>query len=135
MKALRTISVIALALLVLLSSTSFMVGMHFCQGKVKNIALFAKADGCEREQKLPPCHRPTKAPCCEDTNLTHDGDDFNVSIEQMHIVTPALIELEQPIVLISEIIPCAPISRTQHYNYDPPLRCCDLTVEHHVFLI
>lgn len=135
MKTLRTISIIALALLVLLSSTSFMVGMHFCQGKVKNIALFANADDCEREQKLPPCHRHTKAPCCEDKNVTHDGDDFNASTDHTHIIAPAPMQLEQPVVLISEIIPSGPASHTQYYNYDPPLRSCDLTVEHHVFLI
>lgn len=133
MKTIRTIAAIVLALLVLVSSTSFMIGMHFCMGEVKNIALFSKADGCEKEKSLPPCHRHVKAPCCEDETVVHQGNDFKASIEHIQMIAPSPIE--QPLVLISEIIPSAPVSRTQYYNYDPPLRSCDLTVEQKVFLI
>jgi hypothetical protein len=134
MKAIRSISVVVLAVLVLVSSTSFMIGMHFCMGEVQNVAFFTKADGCEKEQNLPPCHRHQKAPCCADETIIHDGDDFKASIAHFHIVA-APMEIEQPLVLISEVIPSVPLSRIKYYNYDPPLRSCDLTVEHQVFLI
>lgn len=135
MKAFRTISAVVLVLLVLVSSTSFMVGIHYCGGSVQNIALFTKADSCEKEQSLPPCHRHTKAPCCEDETVIHKGDDFKASMAHFHIVAPIPMDIEQPIVLISEVIPSTPVSSAQHYNYDPPLRSWDLTVEHQVFLI
>lgn len=135
MKAIRTISAIVLALLVLVSSTSFMIGMHFCMGEVQNIAFLSKADGCEKEQQLPPCHRHTKAPCCEDETVIHKGDNFNTAAAHSHFIAPAPTDIEQPLVLISEIIPAAPASRTRYYNYDPPLRSWDLTLEHQVFLI
>lgn len=135
MKALCSISAVLLALLVLVSSTSFMIGMHFCMGEVQNVALFTKADGCEKEQNLPPCHRHMKAPCCADETIVHKGDDFKASIAHFHIVAPAPMDIEQPLILISEVIPTAPLSRTHYYNYDPPLRSWDLTVEHQVFLI
>ena len=135
MKLLRTISAVALALLVLVSSSSFMVGIHLCAGEVQNVALFTKAEGCEKEQSLPPCHRHTKAPCCEDETVIHKGEDLKASAVHIHIVAPAAMDIEQPLVLISEIIPTAPVSRTHYYNYDPPLRSWDLTVEHQVFLI
>jgi hypothetical protein len=124
-----------LALLVLVSSTSFMVGFHICMGEVQNVALFTKADGCEKEKSLPPCHRHMNAPCCEDETILHKGDNFKASIAHYQVVAPAAIDIEQPLILISEVIPSAPISRTKYYNYDPPLRSCDLTVEHQVFLI
>lgn len=135
MKALRSISAVVLALLVLLSSTSFMVGIHLCMDEIQNIALFSKADSCEKEQSLPPCHRHTKAPCCEDETVINKGDDFKASIGQYHVVVPAPLDIEQPLVFISEVIPSAPLSRTRYNNYDPPLRSWDLTVEHQVFLI
>ena len=135
MKALRSISVVVLALLVLVSSTSFMIGMHFCMGEVQDIALFAKADSCEKEQSLPPCHRHTTAPCCEDETVIHESDDLKAAIAHMHVAVPAPMDLEQPLILISEVIPAAPLSRFKYNSYDPPLRSCDLTVEHHVFLI
>jgi hypothetical protein len=135
MKVIRSISAVLLALLVLVSSTSFMIGMHFCMGEVQSIALFTKADGCEKEQSLPPCHRHMKAPCCADETIIHEGDDFKASVANIHIVAPASIDIEQPAILISELIPTAPIARIQYYKYDPPLRSSDLTVEHQVFLI
>ena len=135
MKAFRSIAVVVLSLLVLVSSTSFMVGFHICMGEVENVALFTKADGCEKEKSLPPCHRHLKAPCCEDETYVHDGNDFKASVDHYQVVAPALIDIKHPMVVISEVIPDSPISRTQYYKYDPPLRSWDLTVEHQVFLI
>jgi hypothetical protein len=121
--------------MVLVSSTSFMVGMHICMGEVQNVALFTKADGCEKEKSLPPCHRQAKAPCCKDETVVHKGEDFKASMAKVEIDAPVPIEIEQPLILISEVIPSAPLSRIQYYRYDPPLRSWDLTVEHQVFLI
>jgi hypothetical protein len=124
-----------LAFLVLVSSTTFMIGMHFCMGEVQNIAVFSKAAGCEKEQNLPPCHRHMKAPCCEDETVVHKADELKAAVVHLHIVIPAPVDIEQPLVLIAEIIPSAPVSRVQYYNYDPPLRSSDITVEQQVFLI
>lgn len=135
MKAVCSISAVALAILVLVSSTSFMVGMHLCMGEVQNVAFFSKADGCENEQSQPPCHRHTQAPCCEDETVIHRSDDLKASIAHMHVAIAAPMDLDQPLILISEVIPAAPLSRFKYYNYDPPLRSYDLTVEHQVFLI
>lgn len=135
MKAIRSITAVILALLVLVSSTSFMVGMHLCMGEIQKVALFSKADSCEKEQSLPPCHRHTNAPCCEDETVIHDSDDLKASIAHIHLSVPAPVDIEQPLLLISEVIPSAPLSRVKYFNYDPPLRSCDLTVEHQVFLI
>jgi hypothetical protein len=134
MKALRSISAVILAFLVLVSSTSIMVGFHICMDEVQNIALFSKADGCEKEKSLPPCHRHANAPCCDDETVIHKGDDFKASTAQAHIIAPASQDIG-PLILISEIIPAAPLAPIQYHNYDPPLRSCDLTVEHQVFLI
>jgi len=135
MKALRSISAVLLAILVLASSTSFMVGMHFCMGEVQNIALFGKAESCQKEKALPACHKHMKPACCQDALVYHEGTDFKGSIEQVHIVAHAPVDIEQAVALISEVIPASPIARIQYYNYDPPLRSCDLTVAHQVFLI
>ena len=124
-----------LAILVLVSSTSFMVGMHFCMGEVENIALFNKADSCQKEKALPACHKHLKPACCDDELFYHESTDFKGSIEHIHIVAPAPMDVEQLVVLVSEVIPASPLARIQYYNYDPPLRSCDLTVDHQLFLI
>ena len=135
MKAFRSIAVILLALLVLVSSTSVMVGMHLCMGEVENISFFAKADGCEKEKSLPPCHRDTVPPCCDDETIVHRGDDFKASATKYHGVLPTSQDIAQPPIVLAEIIPAAPIAHFRHHHYDPPLRTPDLTVEHRVFLI
>jgi hypothetical protein len=135
MNLVRSISAVLLAILVLVSSTSFMVGMHVCMGKVQNIALFGKADGCQKEKALPPCHKHTKPACCEDEVLYHEGTDFKASIEHIHVVAPIPMDIEATAILIAEVIPSALIARTHYQHYDPPLRAFDLTVEHQVFLI
>jgi hypothetical protein len=135
MKLFRAISSILLAFLVLVSSTSFMVGIHLCAGEVQNVALFAKAEGCEMEKSQPPCHRHMKAPCCEDETVIHSSDDVKSSVFHVNIMAPAPVDMDQPLVLISEVIPTAPFSRIKYYNYDPPLRSYDITVEQQVFLI
>lgn len=135
MKVIRTISAVLLTLLLLVSSTSFMVGFHICMGEVQDVAVFGKADGCEKEKSLPPCHKHMKPACCEDEAFFHESDDFKASVGHIHIAAPAPIDIEQPSVLIAEVIPTAEISRTQYYDYDPPLRSSDLTVSLQVFLI
>ena len=135
MKAFRTIAAILLGLLVLVASTNFIIGVHICMGDVQNIALFTKAEGCEMEQNLPPCHRHLKAPCCEDETVIHEADDIKADIAHILIDGPSPIDADHNLVFISEIIPSAPLSRIQYYNYDPPLRSWDLTIEHQVFLI
>jgi hypothetical protein len=104
-------------------------------GEVQNVALFTKADGCEKEKNLPPCHRHEKAPCCADETVVHKGDDFKATVAKLNIVAPVISDIEQPPILISEVIPTAPSVCFQYYNYDPPLRSCDRTVEHQVFII
>ena len=135
MKAIRTISAILLAILVLVSSTSFTVGLHFCQGEVQHVALFGKPEKCENEVRLPPCHRQMKATCCADKTFIHESDDFKHSAAHTLITLPAPSDLEQPLVLVSEVIPSAPVAIAHSCPYDPPLRSCNLTVEHRVFQI
>ena len=135
MKAIRSILAVILAIMVLVSSTSFMVGMHICMGEVQNVALFGKADSCQKEKALPACHKHMKPACCEDELVYHEGTDFKGSVEHIHIAVPAPIDIEQAVVLISEVIPASPIAQFKYYNYDSPLRSCYLTVEHQVFLI
>lgn len=135
MTALRSMSAVVLAFLVLVSSTSFMVSVHLCMGEIQNIALSAKAEGCEKEKSLPACHRHTQAPCCDDETVIHQADNFKASVAHSHLRAPAPMDIEPPLVIMSEVIPEAPCSGFNYHNYNPPLRSYNLTVHHQVFLI
>ena len=135
MKVLRSISAIILATITLVSSTSFMVGVHYCGGKAQNIALFDKAAPCEMEQSLPPCHRHMTAECCQDSAVIHDGDEFSSAKISVELAPAFVMEMVPPAILLDEVISADASSGLAYYNYDPPLRAPDLTIALRVFLI
>ena len=135
MKVLRSISAIILAFLVLFSSTSFIIGMHFCGHYIENVALFSKANRCEMDAQFPPCENLANESCCNDQTIAHEGQDFKISIAQIDFSPAIDIITEQVPVLISEVVPITSVSFPEFYNYDPPLRSRDLTVSFQVFLI
>ncbi|MDZ4716028.1 MAG: hypothetical protein SH819_11215 [Cytophagales bacterium] len=134
MRLSRPILALAFASLVLVSSSSFMVGIHRCGGEVKNLALFTKAEGCEQEKQLPPCHRHESPPCCQDVTVVHEHQDFKVDISQLAGSEITATVVIQPVVLLTEIVPVQR-AYTTYTHYDPPLRSSDLTVSLQVFLI
>ena len=135
MSRLRPAISMIFAFLVIFSSSNFMVGLHICSGEIRNIALFGKADGCKNEKKLPPCHRQESMPCCQDETIIHDSDDFQANPVQLDLASHATLDLIQPAVILSEVISSTTVTSPRYYNYDPPLRSCDLTVTFQSFLI
>lgn len=135
MKQHRSILSFAFAILVLFSSSSFMVGLHICSGEIQNIALFTKADACEMEKRMPPCHSHESKPCCEDESIIHQGEDFQALMTDISVSPMSALDIELAPIVISEVIPSTPFSRTHFHNYDPPIRATDLIVSFQVFLI
>lgn len=136
MKFFRTIAFLSLATLVLVSSSSFVVAMHFCGKDLEKVALVSKPVGCETEKPLPPCHKQTRDSCCGDETIVHEGQDLKPGITQIHLSPVIPIDLAQSQVVISEIIPSSPLSRIAFYPCDsPPLPSQDLTISLRVFLI
>jgi len=136
MKYCRSILSVVFALMVLFSSSSFIVGLHLCSGRVQDVALFTHAEDCGMEkQAMPPCHRPGSKPCCENETIVHDGDDFKASVKGVMLPIVSVIDLELPHILLAEVIPSLQLTPVQFYNYDSPLRPSDLTVSLNVFRI
>jgi len=133
MKTLRSIAAIFLAMLVLVSSSSFMVGIHRCGGSVQNIALFTEADGCPMEQQAMPCHKAVRSACCQDVKVIHEQEEFNAQLDQDQLTAIPVIGAASFPVLISVVVPS---SEPETFTpYDPPLRAIDRVVTHHVFII
>jgi hypothetical protein len=135
MKLIRSISAIALAFLVLFSSSSFIVGIHWCGGHVQDFALFTKAEVCPMEKNFPPCHKPIKNNCCEDQTVAHEGSGFKASVSTISFEMPLIAEANVASVIISQIIPDSPSSVVHYADYDPPTPTIDVTVDLQVFLI
>lgn len=135
MKFYKTISVFALAFLVLLSSSSFIVGVHFCSGTVAHVALLSEAEKCAMENSLPPCHKQVTAPCCDDETIFHESEGFKASSSENFVKASAPVDIDVPAVLISYIIPEHSFVESSFFQYDPPLRSCDRVISLQVFLI
>lgn len=84
MKVIRPIILLALTLLVLVSSTGISVGMHLCGGELSEISLFGGAADCPMERQketLPPCHQvpdaaATPADCCDDHTFVLENQEM-----------------------------------------------------------
>ena len=68
---------LVMAFVVLLSTMSFTVDMHYCGGALVETAIFQKAKGCGMEMEKPStdgCSIKVKD-CCSDEQLIIDGQD------------------------------------------------------------
>lgn len=134
MKALRIIWSLSFTLLVLVSSTTFSVGMHLCGGRVNGVAFLDAADGCGHA-KMPPCHRKMMEGCCDDEMVVHESQGFKTDLLDVAFTPALLLPCVQPSVFISDIIPAQSGPQERFLVYDVPLRSCDRVVIHQVFLI
>ncbi|MCK6616325.1 MAG: hypothetical protein L6Q51_01640 [Cyclobacteriaceae bacterium] len=135
MKLLRTISSLLLATLVLMASSSFYVGVHYCGGAVKTVAFLDEADGCGHQQ-LPLCHRKAMEGCCDDEQLVHESQDINGTT--VTILLPALSSTDviHNTLVVAEIIPTATVSPTSYFTDHPPaLSGHDIIITKQSFLI
>lgn len=112
-----------------------MIGIHLCGGSVQDIAVFSPAEKCATEETNPPCHMHQSMPCCQDQAVVHQGQELKTDITKIQLQPLVPVEVVQPLVLLSEVIPGSPLARIKFFNYDTPLRSFDLTVEHQSFLI
>lgn len=126
-----------LALLVLLSSSSFTVNMHLCGGHVQSVSVIEKAAPCAMEVKTPPCHKvkaPKKNSCCKDESLSFEGQHFKVQESVSLAAAHAAWTIELP--LITTLSFASLHVSTDHYtSYKPPLIDHDITVFIQSFLI
>ena len=132
----RQISAAALSILILVSGSSFMGGIHFCAGNVKSISFFEPPDKCPMEKQMPKCPLHKSAACCQDATIIHEGQDVSQVVPHLEGADVSIFTADQFFVIVSEIVPTNPL-RTgfQHYYYPPPSRASDITIELHAFLI
>jgi hypothetical protein len=138
MKALRSILSFSLALLVLISSSSFTVNMHLCGGRVQSVSVIEKATPCAMEQlaKTLPCHKVMnkKKNCCSEDHITFEGKHFkSQELTSLHLLQSFWV-VELP--LISSLnVPIASATESHLSQYSPPLIDRDITVQVQSFLI
>ena len=139
MKLLKPIVSSMIALLVLVSSSSFMVNMHFCGGHVQSFSLIEEAASCPMEVQLPPCHKKMavkKSGCCEDKHVAFEGKDFNTQVQDFSMLTWQTINYVGSLPIIMEVIQVnEALAFSNHTPYKPPIVERDIPVLVQSFLI
>lgn len=142
MRYIKTIASVILAVLVLVSSTTFTVGLHVCRGHVHNIAVMQKAQPCAMERMAAElgfadeaCGMTGKMTCCEDRTLSFEGTDYQykapTTLTLQDVTTvPAVLPF-----LLSLVSPPQSAVYTSFDSYKPPLLHRDVTILVQSFLI
>ncbi len=139
MKFFKSIVSSLLALLVLVSSSSFTVKMHFCGGHVQSVSLIEDADACPMDVQLPPCHKKMvvkKSGCCEDKHVAYEGKDFNTQVQDFSILSWYATNWIATLPIIMEVIQVnEALAFSNHTPYKPPIVERDIPVFVQSFLI
>ena len=139
MKILKSVVSSILALLVLVSSSSFTVNMHFCGGHVQSVSLIEEAASCPMEVQLPPCHKKIavkKSGCCEDKHVAFEGKDFNTQVQDFFFFIWQSINWVATLPMIMEIVQVnESLAFSNHTPYKPPIVERDIPVLVQSFLI
>ncbi|MCF1423198.1 HYC_CC_PP family protein [Mangrovimonas futianensis] len=116
----KTVSFV-MAMVVLFSTMSFTVNMHYCGDKLVETAVFHKAKGCGMEMEKPASDgcAISKKSCCNDKQLVVDGQDElqtidKVSFEQQVFITSFVYSYINLFEGIDENV-------TSYEAYKPPL--------------
>ena len=138
---------LALALMVLVSSMSYTIDFHYCQGQLKSFSLFGKAKNChEMASKMPSCHHKKQVDekpmacsegdnnCCNNKTVYFESDfdeqivnlDY-LSLESLSFVVAFKHSFSDLYEVIKDVIPFA--------HYKPPLIQKDIPVLFESFLL
>ena len=132
------LSAVAMAVVVLMTTMSFTVDMHYCGDTMVDFSFFkeAKTCGMEKMQADKPCETPvlSKKSCCSDKQIVVEGqDDFKISIDK---ITP-----EQHFFVVSflhayiQSFDTISTDKDSFVDYTPPFIRQDAQVLHQTFLI
>lgn len=126
-----------MALLVLFSTMSFTVDMHFCGGQLIDKAIFSEVKSCGMEMHTE--HNTSnyeiqKPSCCEDISITVEGqEELKVSVDKQELQTLqfALLFSYSYLSLFESLSE----KHTPFDDYSPPLLTRDRCVLNETYLI
>lgn len=125
-----------MAVVILFSTLSFTLDMHYCGDTLVDVALFSKAKSCGMEiNPSYTCKTPTvKKGCCSETELIHQAND------ELRLLTHKL-NFSQQLFVASFVYSYASLYQDLQEHvipfkaYSPPLVVKDIQLLDEVFLI
>lgn len=147
MKLFNKIAILSLSFMVILASAGIMVSKHYCQGELKNFALFVKAKQCHdvrvhktKTQCHPErntCQKSEKKEgrkCCENKTVFLETDDF-ISTMASPKVNPEFQLIAVAFILYNDLLFSTEKRFVKFLNYKPPLIESDIPVLVQSFLL
>lgn len=146
----QRIIALTLAFMMLITSVSFAVDMHYCNGKLKSVSLFGKAKSCHEKtvtNKKPVCpyhqkmqkqstdDKMNKNDCCENRTTIIQADDDR---SKSDLVAPTFQELQQfaiAYLLVFHKIITNDKQSIQEISYQSPFITRDIYVLSEAFLL
>jgi hypothetical protein len=125
-----------MAVVLMFSTMSFTINMHYCGDNLVETAVFKKAKGCGMEMNIPASEgcSVAKKNCCEDKQLLKEGQNElqssfeKLSVEQQLFITSFVLTYNNLFECLEE--------KTLHSNfYSPPLVQKDIQTLYEVYLI
>ena len=111
-----------MAFVVLFSTMSFTVNMHYCGDTLVETAVFQKAKGCGMEMQQPSTEgcSITKKNCCNDEQLVVDGQD-ELQLQVDTITFEQQVFLTSFVYAFSNLFEISEENVTSFEAYRPPL--------------
>lgn len=95
MKIYHFISTVALAVIVLFTSTGLVVNKHYCGGELKSISLQNKHASCGMCESIESTstHHSTeeKNNCCDNEQIQLDTQEYNTTVNKISLDKPTLL--------------------------------------------
>jgi hypothetical protein len=134
-KVFQKITAVFMAVVVLLSTLSFVIDMHYCGNTLVDAAVFQKAKGCGMKMDENQNSTNIKKSCCKDEVITFKGQNElkmasfdHLSLHQQFIVTSYFYTF-------TNIFESLPNQVIPHKDYSPPNLITDILVLDQVFII
>jgi len=107
MKFTRTIFLMTMCVLVLLSTSNFVIAIHICGKKVRTVAFLSRVNNYQNRETNPICScRTNKSEhCCRYEAIVHEANDSILSPTYVHHIPPTVIDVIYRAIVVSEIVP------------------------------
>lgn len=120
----KILASISLSCTVLLTSLSFGINFHYCQGNMKSFALFQEAKSCHHTD-MPTCpmhqNMQDEKGCCDTKSEVVKGQEHLISITT-NLVKAVTFAVVCPIFLLEKPHPISlQLSKPEYQNFKPPL--------------
>ena len=125
-----------MAFVVLFSTLSFTVNMHYCGDTLVETAIFHKAKGCGMEMEKPSTDGCSimKKNCCDDKQLVIDGqDELQLSFDKLTFEQQQFIA--SLVYTYINLFEGFDENKIPHRTYEPPLVVKDIQKLDEVYLI